>query len=119
MDNVINWIPQWDSWPALLLYWVPMALCAYEYAVMAGQGYRADLQQRAREDVSAAAGRMTPYSPALTVGTLVGYLLATTVPAVNLIAAVLHVAPRVFGDLFPWLGKALDIPLVPKREGWK
>jgi hypothetical protein len=116
---MFNWIlahiPAYNGWIALLLFWAPLVLCAYGYFVLAVQGYRKDLATRAAEEAVVASGHKSYYTPELTVGVLVGYLLCTIIPVVNLIASIFYIGPKVFGEFFEWLGKALDIPLVPKR----
>lgn len=112
MNWIIEHTPTWNSWIALLLYWLPLALCAYGYTVRGVQKYRKELADRA----AAEAAPNHYYAPELTFGTLVGYAALTACPIANLFAAIFDVAPRVFGDFFAWIGKTLDIPLVPKRE---
>lgn len=112
----MNWIaahiPAWNSWIALLLYWLPLVMCAYGYAVEFVQLYRDEIRARAKAE----ADEKAYYSPTLTLGWIVGHVVITIVPIVNLLAAVFDAAPKAFGDFFTWLGKALDIPLVPKRN---
>lgn len=95
-----------NFWLAFGLYWMPLALCLYGYTVRTYRDYRKDLAAREKDY----------YFPELTVGLIVGRLVLAVVPVGNLFAAVFNVAPEVFGDFFRWLGKALDIPLVPKRK---
>lgn len=113
MDWIIAHTPAWNSWLAVLLYWMPVALCAYGYTVQTVQDYRSELDIRAKAETDP----KTYFYPTLTVGTLVGRAVLTAIPIANLFAAIFNVAPKVFGDLFEWIGKALDIPLVPKRKG--
>ena len=113
---MIDWIvahrPAWNSWMALGLYWMPLVLCAYGYLLRAIRKYREELANRAKAEADPKAY----YRPTLTVGTIVGGAVLTVTPIANLFAAVFDVAPEVFSDLFSWLGKVLDIPLVPKRK---
>lgn len=112
----MNWIiertPEWNSWMALFLYWMPLALCTYGYSVEFVQKYRKELQSRAKAE----ADEKDYYFPSLTLGWIVGHVVLALMPIANMFAAVFDVAPKVFGDLFEWIGKALDIPLVPKRK---
>ncbi|HEY9146568.1 MAG TPA: hypothetical protein VIN36_07770 [Thiobacillus sp.] len=96
-----------NFWLALCLYWLPMALCLYGYSVRTFRDYRQDVKRRES---------LAFYMPDLTVGVVVGRFLMAVFPIANLLAAVFDVAPEVFGDFFRWIGKALDIPLVPKRK---
>lgn len=114
----MNWItehlPAWNSWIAVLLYWLPAALCAYGYLVRSVKLYRRDLAERAAVE-SDATGR-THYYPRETFGSLIGRAVMTVLPVGNLFAAIFNVAPEVFGDLFAWIGRVFDQPLVPKRN---
>ena len=112
MNWIIEHTPAWNSWMAILLFWMPMALCAYGYTVEFVQKYRKELRDRAKAE----ADSKTYYAPELTVGWIVGHAMLSVMPMVNLFMAVFYVAPMVFGDFFEWVGKALDFPLVPKRD---
>ena len=112
MNWIMNRVPEWNSWMALFLYWMPLALCAYGYTVEFVQKYRKELRDRAKAEADSKAY----YSPELTLGWIVGHAVLTVMPVVNVFMAVFYVAPRVFGDFFTWIGKALNIPLVPKRD---
>lgn len=93
-------------WLAFFLYWLPLALCLYGYTVRTFRDYRKDVAAREKDY----------YHPELTIGLIVGRLVMAVLPIGNLFAAVFNVAPEVFGDFFRWVGKALDIPLVPKKK---
>lgn len=112
----MNWIlahtPNWNSWLALLLYWLPVALCAYGYTVRSVLKFRKD---RAARDEQESKERGF-YMPTITIGTLVGYAVTTVVPVANLFAAIFDVAPKVFADFWEWCERALNVPLVPKRR---
>ena len=112
MNWIAEHIPAWNSWIALLLFWLPLVMCAYGYSVEFVQLYRKELQGRAKAE----ADEKAYYNPSLTLGWIVGHVVITIVPIFNLLAAVFDAAPKAFGDFFTWLGKALDIPLVPKRN---
>ena len=114
MNWITNHTPAWNGWIAMLLYWLPLALCAYGYFIRGIQKYRAELQKREQAE-----SKDPPdyYNPELTIGTLIGYALLIVLPIANLFAATFDVAPRVFGDFFVWIGKVFNIPLVPKRKG--
>ena len=112
MDTILSYAPQWNSWMAVFLYWMPLALCSYGYVVEFVQAYRSELRDRAKAE----ADDKDYYYPSLTLGWIVGHVLLTVMPMVNLFMAVFYTAPRVFGDFFSWIGKALDMPLVPKRS---
>jgi hypothetical protein len=112
----MNWImsnlPTWNSWLAFGLYWLPLALCAYGYTLRAGCRFSKDRAARAKADTE----ERGYYSPTITIGTLIGYAVLSVMPIANLVAAIFDVAPKLFASMFEWFGKALDIPLVPKRN---
>lgn len=112
MNWIIEHTPAWNSWIAVLLFWMPAALNAYGYTVEFVQLYRKELRDRAKAE----ADDKAYFSPNLTVGWIVGHAALAVIPIANLFAAVFDVAPKVFGDFFTWIGRVLDFPLVPKRE---
>lgn len=112
----MNWIaehlPAWNSWIALLLYWLPLVLCAYGYTARAFVKVRKDRDARQ----AAASKEHGFYLPSITIGTLVGYAAMTLFPVANLFAAIFDVAPVLFRVFFDWCARVLDVPLVPKRD---
>lgn len=110
VDMVLNL--EWNGWIAFMLYWLPLGFNAYGYTVRTAINYRADLKARneSRQDAK------KWYVPTDTLGALIGRGLATTLPGVNLLAAVFDLAPEVFGRFFSWIGKVFDQPLVPKDK---
>lgn len=120
----MNWItehlPAWNSWIALMMYWLPAALCAYGYTVKSVKEYKRDRTDRARDEAwqpdPAKQHQLRPtYIPGITIGTLVGYAALTVCPVANLFAAIFDVAPKVFSGFIRWCDKVLNVPLVPKR----
>ncbi len=112
MSWIIETIPEWNSRMALLLYWLPLILCAY--------GYTLDIVRRVRKDRAARAetergAPLSHYHPSITVGSLIGYVVLTVCPVANLLAAFFDVAPAVFRGFIRWCSQILDAPLVPKR----
>lgn len=114
MNWIIEKLPAWNSWIALLLYWLPLALCAYGYTVRSFQRIAKDRQRR--EDALTHKHSYSCYLPDITVGTLIGYVILSVAPVANLFAAIFDVAPKVFGSFIDMLGRVFDIPLVPKRD---
>lgn len=114
MDRIQSLIPAWNGLIALVVFWLPLLLCLYGYAVRSAREFANDRAGRANAELPASQSNGY-YEPSITVGTLVGRLLASVVPIINLVVAIFDVAPEVFGDFFKWFGKAFDIPLVPKR----
>lgn len=114
MDRIQSLIPEWNGLIALIVFWLPLLLCLYGYTVRSLRDFANDRAKRADAE-SRPKPSVGYYEPSVTVGTLVGRLLASVVPIINLVVALFDVAPEVFGDFFKWFGKAFDIPLVPKR----
>lgn len=88
---------------ALFVYWLPLAICAGVYFFRCVALYKSDL----------AKSKEKYYTPELTVGLIVWFALCSICPAGNLLALTFDCA----GSVFRWLGKVLDIPLVPKQKG--
>jgi len=107
---MIDWILnfQFSSLLGLLLYWLPLSLCAYGYTLRTWINYRTDIKRRNNY----AKG----YVPTDTLGSLIGRALVTVLPIANLWAAVFSVAPDVFGRFFKWVNRLFNQPLVPKRR---
>lgn len=75
MNWIIEQLPCWNSWIAVLLYWLPLALCTYGYTLRSVHKFRKD--RAARADAEAKDGF---YIPSVSVGTLVGYSTLAVVP---------------------------------------
>lgn len=97
MQWITEHLPAWNSWIALLLYWLPLALCAYGYTVRSALKVRKDCAVREK----AATQEHGLYLPSITLGTLVGYAATTVVPVANLFAAIFDVAPAMFRPKSP------------------
>lgn len=108
------WGVSLTNWLGVLLYWLPLALCAYGYTIRTWVRYQKDYRERADSE-SVKAGYRT-YIPSLTVGSILGYILMTITPVANLFAAIFDVAPKVFSSLINFLEKVFSQPLVPKRK---
>lgn len=105
--NAAGW---WTSgWLGVLLYWLPLGGCLVGYALRSMKDVRSDLALREREG-----GRY--YVPRITLGTLVGRLILSVVPVANLVACICDVGIGMLRDFVEWIGRVLDIPLVPQRK---
>ena len=113
MNWIISKLPEWNSWIALLLYWIPLVFCAYGYTLRSAYKIRQDIAGRA--DAESKPNGF--YNPNITIGTLIGYVAISAIPVANLFAAIFDVAPGLFSRFFRWCERVLDIPLVPKRKG--
>lgn len=99
---------KFTSLAGLLLYWLPLCLCAVAYIWRTWSNYQADVRGRATAEQS----ERGYYTPTDTYGSLIGRALATVTPGMNLIAAVFDAGP----DLFKYIEKTFNRPLVPKRK---
>ena len=123
IESLKLWMMAFDftSWMGFLLYWLPLSVCAYGYTVRTFLNYQNDVSQREiSEEARKNDSRITNYSyysPTDTIGTLIGRGLATVLPVLNMWAACLDIAPKLFSTLFDWTGRIFDQPLVPKRKG--
>jgi hypothetical protein len=95
-----------NFWLSALLFYAPMLLCLYGYAVETWQDFQKDKADRDSAKY---------YVPSLTVGVILGRALLTIIPVANLFAAIFSVGPKVFGDFFRFIGRVFDQPIVPKR----
>jgi uncharacterized membrane protein HdeD (DUF308 family) len=100
IDAAIAWFVAFDftSQMGLLLYWLPLVLCAIGYVFRTIIKYQECCELRAE-------GK-TFYSD--TIGVLIGRFILTVVPVLNLFALVFSV----MGGYFKVLAHILDVPLV-------
>jgi hypothetical protein len=112
MDQIIAYVPVWNGWIALLLYWVPLVLCAVGYSVRATRRYNKDRIARAKADADPKGW----YYPELKLGDLIGYAFLTACPLVNLLMVIFDVGAPMIREFFEWLGSVLGIPLVPSHK---
>lgn len=104
-------------------YGIFVILCAIGYAVEITRDTRSDVNKRAEYSRELAEWRELhskdewkrpqAYRPTVTIGTIFGGLVLTVTPALNIIAFVFHLLPRVY---FANFSDLLDIPLVKVRE---
>lgn len=91
-----------------ILYWVPLLFCIVGYTIRTGKNYRIDIKERESSPKS--------YCPTDTIGTLIGRAIVSIIPIANLWAAIFSLAPDFFGDLFNYIEKVFDKPLVPRKK---
>jgi hypothetical protein len=99
-------VPNFDSWIALLLYWVPLMLNLVAYTIIGIRKYRRDLLEREQ----ALSVRNYYYDPSIRLGDVLGSIFCTVTPIVNLGCAIFSSIPELFGRF----AHVLNIPLVPK-----
>ena len=95
---------------AILLYWLPLVMCAIYYTKTAVLLTRRDWQARAW------AGGDGYYYPTIKVGTLVWYVFVTIMPAFNLVVTIFIAAPDLFSKVIGWIASLLNTPLIPRRS---
>lgn len=117
MEKLYGYIPQFmiDNsvvW-GLLLYWLPLVICAVYFSKRFVDYYRADLNAREGTDTN------SYYKPQLTVGAILSALIIIGMPVVNLVYGALNAAPHMFSGFFKWCGRVFDFPLVPDSANHK
>ena len=100
----------------ILLFWAPLAFCAFGYTIRTAANVRKDMVDRTACEAALARGEHASYVPTDTIGTLIGRGIATICPLVNLWAALFDLGPDIFGTFFKHLGEVFNQPLVPKRK---
>lgn len=103
IDSIKTFITSFEfvSFLALVIYWTPLAICLATYFFRWIGLYHRDLKQCNEKF----------YSPQLTVGLMIGHVLLSVIPCINLFALVFDCASSVLG----WIGRAFDMPLVRAR----
>lgn len=89
-------------------YWLPMILCFIGYT--GRTWYQVKELKRPKKD-------NYDYSrvPPLTVGTIIGRILLSTIPLVNIIALVFGLSYDMVSKAGSWISKVLNFELVKKR----
>lgn len=96
----------------VVFYWIPLALCAVGYTVRTAKEIKHDVNDRRQSDLSPHAY----YYPSVTVGTIVGRLLLTAAPLINIAAFVTDLGIDMIGHAFDVISKTLDHPIVSSRR---
>lgn len=126
-DSAINFVTafQYNSIMGILLYWVPLVLCIAGSTFEVKRRFLLDISERNAErakyerqleEVQSGA-RFTAtnyYSPSITVGSILGMILLSIIPVINIFRAVFEHAPTLIKQIFDVVEKLFDIPLVPK-----
>lgn len=135
---MINWVLEFwgNTYFAVLCYWMPMVVCFVGYILRTNENYQEDVKNRneyqeyveAKEKFESMLmseedfRRLYPeknhwnlpsYRPTDTYGSLLGRALLTIVPIANIFAAIFDVSPKLFRNLFDWISKVFDTPIVP------
>lgn len=95
----------------LYLYWFPVGICLVGYTVRTVLLVKEDLKKRREAALPGGC-----YIPGVTVGSILGMVLISWIPLVNLLAAAFDLTPKFVPKLCDWFRDLLDIPLVPRRK---
>ena len=104
IESVIS-SPLW----LLLLYVLPLILCLYGYIIRTWVNIRKDIAKR--QEVKCCGHGY--YESTDTIGNVVGRILVSFIPVINIFAALFDVAPEVFSRIFDRILKVLSYPIVP------
>lgn len=122
IENLQTWILTFDftSLMGFLLYWVPLAVCAYGYTVETFKNYQIDLSRRTQYEGYLMQKELTTayvphYYPTDTIGTIILRIIVSIIPVMNLWTSLFQVLPSLLSSFFKVIEKILDRPLVPKR----
>jgi hypothetical protein len=87
---------------AIWLYYLPASICLVVYFIRTAREYRLDYLNSSKDY----------YRPELTVGLILGRLLAALLPTFNIFAVVFNCS----GSIFAFIEKVFNMPLVPKKK---
>lgn len=91
----------------LYFYVTPTCLCLISYTIKAIREYIEDRRRRAIE---------RDYDPKITIGTLMFYLIISTIPVLNWWMLALDVSGVFIAGMFDLIDKVASLPLVPRRS---
>ena len=138
-ENFVTWILSsvFTGWMGIFLYWLPLSICSFGYTVRTATNYQKDLENREKyEEFKLKCSEFEEgtdeyrsfiksckendtlheyYCPTDTIGTVLGRILVTVVPIINLWAGIFDISPNLFCNIFMKLEKLFDQPLVPKK----
>lgn len=112
MDTIHNFILSFLAFThshIFYMYWLPVVLTAFGYVRKTKDEYDKDIEEREESDK-----RKQTYYPTLKLGTVIGRLVVSFIPFVNIFHAIKSVW-FLGEDIIELCKKWLDIPLVPKR----
>jgi amino acid permease len=90
----------------LVLYWLPFLICLFGYSHKTFVNYQKDLKDR---------NEAKYYSPTDTVGAVIGRLIVSICPVINLWCAMFDVSPKLLANFITHLEIIFNTPLVPKK----
>lgn len=126
VDQILNF--EFTGLMGLLLYWLPLSVCAIGYTLRTWKNMKNDIKARAAYEAWKAAEPPASdttwsiwrqmgliYRPTDTVGTLIGRGLASIIPVCNLLCAACDILPKALSRFFERISAIFDQPLVPKK----
>lgn len=105
-ETLVTFFRDWQIW----LYWLPLIGAATIYFFRTVIEIRRDLANK--REVFDTTSERTHYYPTVTVGTIVGRILLTVIPVVNLVVFVFDCAPALTKRFFSTISEILDMPIV-------
>lgn len=90
----------------LLFYAIPACICLISDVHKTVQDIKTDIRKRSE----------AYYSPEVTIGRLLGKLLLTLIPVVNIIKALMYLLTDFAEIVISFVDKVLSTPLVPKKK---
>ncbi len=113
MDWALSYIPAWNSYIAIMLFWVPMVVCFVGYSFRGLAAIRTDLVNRK----SYLNHETNHYEPKATFGAFLWALFVSILPVGNLIATLFDVGKEVISEIlnFPLIPKPVSRPPAPER----
>lgn len=105
IETITNF--QFNSTLGIILYWLPVLICAFGYTIRTAKNFMKDKAAREKDSY---------YYPTDTIGTLIGRAFVSIIPVANLWAALFDISPQFFGNFFRWIGKVFNQPLVPCKK---
>lgn len=107
LETMFNIAVAWFHTPyALFFYWLPVMICLIGYFFDSVKDYNVDKEECTREH----------YYPKLTIGKILGRIIASFLPLINLILAIFRYAFQFMDDIAGFLMKVFNQPLVPKKD---
>jgi amino acid permease len=115
IDTIISFVTnvELNSLMGFYLYWAPTLYCLVFYFVRTVVNYRVDKEQHEKYLKDP---RTNYYSPSENVGGIVGRIVVSFLPVVNIWCALFDLTPDVVTRFTKYIGNLLDIPLVPKKK---
>lgn len=115
IDTIISFMTnvELNSLMGFYLYWAPTIYCLVFYFARTVINYRED---KARHQKYLEDPRNNYYSPNENVGGIIGRIIVSFLPVINIWCALFDLTPGVVKRFSQYIGNLLNIPLVPKKK---